>query len=142
MEIRNHHGNVMITAHKLQNDAIRAILGIRRSESISHELEKMNVLGITELHRVALALTAFRKSKTDGSRELFPLLVARSTRPIRRRTVFQRPLTPLSQYLRQALLSKIPGVWGSIPRSIRSIPSRNRFGDEFIKQKNVCKRKS
>ena len=119
-------------AEVIQNDAVRAIFCKRRTESVTeimrtHELPKLSVL-----YSLHVALLAFKMSKGTIPKDIAFSITPVMRRTARRPTEFVMPIA-VKESSRHALAYRLPAVWGSLPREIRSLSSAKKFTGEAKK---------
>ena len=110
----------------IQNDALRAIFGLRRRDSVSSLFKQHDLLPIEIIYRVHVALLSFKISKGKIPCDVALPIAAVTKRFDRRPTTFVLPFS-LLETSRQALAYRLPQVWGSLPSEIRSLNSGNMF---------------
>ena len=116
----------------IQNDALRAIFGRCRRDSVDDVFDKFELLRLNEICTVQTALLAFKMLKGKIANDISFPITAAAKRTTRRATVFMRPFA-VKESTRQALAYRLPAVWGSLPCEIRSITSAKKFAYELKK---------
>ena len=116
----------------VQNDALRAIVGRRRRDSVSNVLVKFDLLPLARLYSLHVALLAFKMVKGRVPSDISFPITAVVKRTDRRATDFVIPFAR-KESSRHALACRLPAVWGSLPREIRSLTSAKRFAGEVRK---------
>ena len=128
----NGYKGTLHRAEVIQNDAIRAIFGIRRRDSVARLAEELDLPPLSTIVTVHTALLAYKMSKGLVPSDIaFPITPV-AKRTARRATSFQTPFSA-KQSSRHALAYLLPTVWSSLPRDIRSITSAKKFVNEVKK---------
>jgi Reverse transcriptase (RNA-dependent DNA polymerase) len=118
--------NIVHRAQVIQNDALRAIFGRKRHDSVADILDKYRLPSIVQLHKIRVALLAYKMSREIIPPEISFPITAIVIRSARRATAFEMPLA-IRESSRQALTYRLPLVWGSIPHEVRFITSAKKF---------------
>lgn len=124
--------NVVQRAAVIQNDAMRAIFDKRRHESVSPLYSQNGLLTVNQIVRAAVAVLAFKTAKGIVPNDIALRLIPTTSRTSRRPTTYE---TPFARHVfsRQSPAFRLPTVWGSIPRELRSLNSLKKFRAEFEK---------
>lgn len=112
----------------VQNDAIRVIFGKRRSDSVTDLMGKYSLPKLRALYAHHVALLAFKMSRGIIPADIAFPIVAVNRRTARRPTEFVIPFAT-RESSRHALACRLPTVWTSLPREIRSLKSAKKFAE-------------
>ena len=126
------YDNISRRAQILQNDALRAIYARRRRDSVQDIYFAENLLLLHRLYKIRVAVLAYKISKQLVPPEISFPLTAVVTRSTRRATTFEIPFVS-KEISKHALAQRLPSIWGSIPREIRSLTSVKIFVREIKK---------
>jgi len=126
------YSNVESRTQVIQNDALRAITGRSRRESVSDVYSSYGLLTVRGLHRLSVAILGFKMTNGRIPAEISFPLTPISSRSSRRATSFCVPLV-VKNSSRHALAYTLPKVWGSLPHEIRSLTSAKKFSREVTK---------
>ena len=107
-------------------DALRAIFGRRRSNSVQDIFSPHSLLPVNEQCRLRVALLAFKMYKGITPQDISFPITAVVKRSARRENTFVMP-TVFKESSRQSLAYRLPSVWGSLPREVRSLSSTKMF---------------
>lgn len=113
-------------AQIIQNDVFRAVFNVKRYESVSEMYEKFGLLRIDQLYTPGVAQLAFKTIRGIIPQDIaFPMSQV-PKRSERRPTAFEHPRSN-KESSRQAISYRVPAVWASLLREIRSLQSAKRF---------------
>ena len=120
------HDNAVEKTRVIQNDAIRAVLRISRSESVGKQFGILDILALDELREIATAVLSYKVSVSDVPENVLPPLLARRAPSSRRRTAFETSFARQT-FVRQSFAYRLPKTWCSIPKCTRSLHSKKGF---------------
>ena len=105
---------------------MRAIFALRRRDSVR------DFYSVNKLYKVRVATLAYKIARGLVPSEISLPLTAVATRSTRRATTFEIPFVS-RETSRHALAHRLPTIWGSIPREMRSLSSVKLFVREIMK---------
>ena len=113
-------------AQKIQNDAIRAMFGRRRRESVCDIFTSFSLLTFKKLYESNVLLFAYKIWNQLVPVEVTVPLSTAAERSGRRHSLFEVPNVN-KEISRHALSNRLPRIWGSLPRELRALRPAKLF---------------
>ena len=120
------YANVINAARIIQNDAIRAVTGRSRIESVADYYSKLNILSVDKLTDKSLSILAFKFRKGMVPAEGPFDICVRSAGPTRRRPSLRVP-RPRSLLASHCLRHRLPSVWNGLSPSTKKASTIKTF---------------
>jgi hypothetical protein len=113
------------TVRVLQNDAIRAVLGKRRSESVSADISKQGILPADKLCFYRQSVLMYKMRNNMLPKDITFEFECSSSRL--RRSSDLRPPNFRLESSRMSLAYTLPKIWNSLSNTLRDAPNLGQF---------------
>lgn len=117
---------ILQMAQVIQNDALRAMFGRRRRDSVADILREHSLPNMRQIRDIRTSLAAYAITREHVPGDIAFAINPIAKRSDRRPTRFETPFTR-KESSRRALAYSLPSLWSSLPHDLRSLVSVEEF---------------